>query len=171
MIVVNFFAGPGAGKSTTAAGLFFHLKSKGVNCELVQEYAKDMVWEGRDNILSDQLYLLAKQNRRLERLRGKVDFAITDSPLLMQQVYCKDDSLVELNKTLWDSYQTVNIFLDRGNRPYNPEGRLQTYEEAKQKDKEILDLLSRNGQVWWTMDTQTFDFTIIDHLIELNNEK
>jgi ATP:corrinoid adenosyltransferase len=67
MKVINIFAGPCAGKSTTAAGLFYLMKVSGYNVELVTEYAKDMTWEGRHNILGDQLYILAKQNRRLER--------------------------------------------------------------------------------------------------------
>jgi len=45
MIVVNFFAPPGHGKSTFAALVFSKLKMLGVNCELVSEFAKDMVWE------------------------------------------------------------------------------------------------------------------------------
>ena len=45
MIVVNFYAPPGYGKSTFAALVFSKLKMLGVNCELVSEFAKDMVWE------------------------------------------------------------------------------------------------------------------------------
>ena len=47
MIVVNLFAGPGSGKSTTCAGVFAKLKLAGVNCEMALEYAKDKVWEER----------------------------------------------------------------------------------------------------------------------------
>lgn len=41
--VINLIGGPGSGKSTTAAGLFFRMKSMGVRCELVTEYAKELV--------------------------------------------------------------------------------------------------------------------------------
>ncbi len=44
-LVINMFAGPGAGKSTLAAGTFFRLKCLGVNAEIAPEYAKDLVWE------------------------------------------------------------------------------------------------------------------------------
>ena len=44
-IVINLFAGPGVGKSTTAARVFAELKLKGVNCEMALEFAKDKVWE------------------------------------------------------------------------------------------------------------------------------
>ena len=43
MIVVNLFAGPGSGKSTTCAGLFSKLKLAGIYCEMVLEYAKELV--------------------------------------------------------------------------------------------------------------------------------
>ncbi len=45
--VINLWAGPGAGKSTTAAGLFNLMKIRGYNVELVTEFAKEMVYEGR----------------------------------------------------------------------------------------------------------------------------
>lgn len=41
-LVINFFGGPGCGKSTMASRLFSELKSKGVKCEYVTEYAKDV---------------------------------------------------------------------------------------------------------------------------------
>jgi len=43
-LIVDFFAGPGAGKSTTAADVFAKLKWRGVNAELIGEYAKDLTW-------------------------------------------------------------------------------------------------------------------------------
>jgi adenylylsulfate kinase-like enzyme len=41
--VINLFGGPGTGKSTLAAALFTDLKMKGINAELVTEFAKDLV--------------------------------------------------------------------------------------------------------------------------------
>ena len=43
MLVVNLTGAPGAGKSTGAAYVFSQLKMRGINCELVTEYAKDKV--------------------------------------------------------------------------------------------------------------------------------
>ena len=39
-LLVNLYAGPGAGKSTGAAYIFAKLKMAGVDCEYVSEYAK-----------------------------------------------------------------------------------------------------------------------------------
>jgi tRNA uridine 5-carbamoylmethylation protein Kti12 len=86
-LVVNLFGGPGCGKSTTSAGLFHDMKKKSLNVELVTEYAKELVWSDSISAMSDQLYLLANQNRRLDRLVGKVDYVITDAPLLLSAYY------------------------------------------------------------------------------------
>ena len=39
-LLVNLYAGPGAGKSTGAAYIFAKLKMAGIDCEYVSEYAK-----------------------------------------------------------------------------------------------------------------------------------
>lgn len=41
MILINLFGAPGTGKSTGAAYIFSQLKMKGINAELVTEFAKD----------------------------------------------------------------------------------------------------------------------------------
>lgn len=48
MLVVNLYGAPCAGKSTAAAYIFSRLKMAGVNCELITEFAKDMVYDGND---------------------------------------------------------------------------------------------------------------------------
>ena len=83
MKVYNLFGGPGCGKSTLAARMFAKMKQLGIDCELVTEAAKDIVWEGG---VLDQYGLFAEQLRRVKRLEGKVDIAITDSPILLQAV-------------------------------------------------------------------------------------
>jgi len=45
MKVINLFGGPGCGKSTAAAGLFHLMKSNHMSVELVNEFAKEIVWE------------------------------------------------------------------------------------------------------------------------------
>lgn len=45
MKVINLFGGAGIGKSTFAASLFAHMKQLHLNVELVQEYAKHLVYQ------------------------------------------------------------------------------------------------------------------------------
>lgn len=145
--VVNIFGGPGTGKSTTAAFLFHELKCAGKNVELVTEYAKDMVWEGRSNVLTDQLYMAAKQNRRLGRLvNSGLDLAITDSPLILGALYAPEGYFPSFEPFLvevFNSYDNFNVYLQRGTE-YNPLGRNQTLEQAVEIDAMNLQLLDKH---------------------------
>ena len=144
MKVINLLAGPGAGKSTIAAGLFYLMKNAGMNVELVTEYAKDLTWEGRFDLMTDQLYILAKQNRRLQRLKGQVDFVVTDSPLLLSYHYVTPEFLPVHFKNLvielWNSYDNRNILINR-RKEYNSAGRSQTEAQAIEIDKKIEQML------------------------------
>lgn len=147
MKVINFFAEPSAGKSTTAAGLFFLMKRAGYNVELVNEYAKDLVWQERNKTFSDQLYITAKQNHKLEVLRNKMDYVITDSPLLLGLIYGQKTNLPSFNiylKDLFNTYDNTNIVLSRS-KPYNPWGRNETEEQAVAVRIKILDMLETFG--------------------------
>jgi tRNA uridine 5-carbamoylmethylation protein Kti12 len=147
-IIVNLFGGPGSGKSTTAAGLFYKLKLNNVNCELVTEFAKHMTWKEDFNTLKNQIYVFGKQHDRIFHLKDKVDVIITDSPIIMSLSYC-DWSLVSrsLEQLAIDEFNrpetiNVNYFINRV-KSYNPSGRSQTEEEAKIKDSIIFDLLNK----------------------------
>jgi len=143
-LVVNLYGGPGTGKSTTAAGVFCLLKQRGVNAELATEYAKDVVWEGRDYLLSDQIYLFAKQNRKLARLYGRVDVAVTDSPLLFSYHYSKSPHILGLILEELQRSRQLHIMLKRV-KPYLAAGRYQTEEQARRIDDELRRLLSELG--------------------------
>ncbi len=146
MLIVNLFAGPGAGKSTTAAGVFHVLKTRGVSCEYVPEYAKDLTWEDRHHALGNQPLIIGKQYHRLWRLNGKVDVAVTDSPILLSILYNKgrlqafDALALELHR----SFDSINYLLKR-EKPYYQVGRNQTEEQARGLDTSARLLLESNG--------------------------
>ena len=173
MKVINLFGGPGTGKSTTAAGLFHIMKLQKMECELVTEYAKDLVWAGRFPMLSEQDYIFAKQNHRLRRLIGKVDWVITDSPLILGNFYIKDDfpgrvHFCNFIQDVYASYDNVNIFLRRV-KQYNPNGRTQTEEEATEIDKEILKYLISRNMPYTIIDADKDAHTKILEMILSNN--
>lgn len=140
-MVVNLYGGPGTGKSTTAAALFSLLKQRGVNAELVTEYAKDVVWEGRDYLLSDQIYLFAKQNRKMVRLYGQVEMVVTDSPLLLSYYYSANEHILGLIRQEMQRARQLHIMLKRV-KPYIAAGRYQTEEEARNIDDALRRMLN-----------------------------
>ena len=138
MILINLLGGPGCGKSTTAAGLFYLMKVKEYKVELIREYIKDAVYENRD-IFSDQIYIFGKQNRRQYILQHKVDWAITDSPILLSAVYAPKNyypAFSELCLQTFDSYNNLNILLKRV-KPYVNLGRNQTEKQAIEIDNRV----------------------------------
>lgn len=146
--IINLFAGPGAGKSTTAAGVFHLLKLKGVNAELVNEFAKQLVWDDRGHTLEVQPYVFGKQLHKTEMLIGKVDIIVTDSPILLSAVYCKDrypESFKTAVREIFLAMDNINYYLDRGDRPYNPMGRRQSLESAKYVDTKVKNYLDEYG--------------------------
>lgn len=145
--VINFFAGSGAGKSTTATGLFSKMKLNGILCEYVSEYAKDVTWEKTHALLDNQLHVFSEQHRRQLRLVDQVDYIITDSPLLLSSVYFdyyRDKCPIKFSSSygsmlslMFDygfrEYDNINFFIER-NKPYVKVGRNQEESEAREID-------------------------------------
>ena len=176
-LVVNLFGGPGSGKSTSASHIFANLKWEDIECELVQEYAKDLVWEKRFKTFEDQVYMFGKQHHRVFRLLGQVDVVITDSPLLLTPIYDgeKRETLKKLSFEEFDKNHNFNIFLRR-KKKYNPKGRNQDEEGAKEKDRQIKALLEENNVPFIEMDgtNKSVDVivkTIKDKLKAINEGK
>ena len=148
MIIVNLFGVPGAGKSTGAAYIFSQLKMKGINAELITEFAKDKVWENNEKVFKNQLYLFGKQSFRISRVQDEVDVIVTDSPLLLSILYNQTPILGEnFNQLVYDvfnSYNNINYLIKR-TKPYNPAGRLQTEEESDALAEPLISLLKKEN--------------------------
>lgn len=154
MLVINLFGAPGAGKSTGAAAVFSSLKMNNVNAELITEFAKDKVWEGSKEVFNDQLYILGKQNFKLSRVKGKVDVAVTDSPIILSSLYNKDyDEEIFNNFVLnvFNRYSNLNFFINRV-KPYNEVGRFQTEEESDEISKVLKEHLKKFGVPYFEVD-------------------
>lgn len=167
MKVLNLFGGPGTGKSTTAAGLFNKMKIQGHNVELVTEYAKDMTWEGRTNVLADQLYILAKQHRRLERLKGKVDWAVVDSPFILGLIYAPADyyqHFEPLVMEMWDAYDNVNFMLERAFE-YQTAGRM-TEESAMLIDPQLENFIDTRKIAVTRIGTDELNDDVVNEILQ-----
>ena len=147
MLVVNLFGVPGAGKSTGAAYVFSKLKMRGINAELVTEFAKDMVWDENRKVLTNQEHIFGSQSYRLDRLRDKVDVVVTDCPLFLTAFYNKSPVLgKEFNtvvKKVFDTYNNMNFFIYQL-RDFNEVGRVHTKEQALSMQEPLLKMLDDN---------------------------
>jgi len=143
---INIFGAPGSGKSTMRSRLFYELKKQQLKVEEVVEYAKELTY-GEDGVkLSDQILMFGKQRHPHFVLDKKVDYVITDSPFIMGFTYVDDsvdykDELKSLMLKVHNSYDTLNIFINR-NHKYQEFGRSQTEEESDEKALEIKTLLN-----------------------------
>jgi len=146
-ITINLFAGPGSGKSTSAAAIFSLLKMHDVNAELITEFAKDLTWEERHRTLTNQYYVWGKQHHRMWRIKDQVEVMVTDSPLLLGLIYGKNNASC-FNETVLNSFNeefdNMNYFLVRMKK-FNPKGRNQTKEESEELDNEVSAMLERNA--------------------------
>ena len=149
---INLLSGPGTGKSTAAAYLFYRLKELGKRVEYIQEYVKEWAYEGRKITSFDQLYIFAKQLRREDLVLGKgVDIVVTDSPLYLALSYmikygfpCPE-SLESVVRIFDEKYPPLNILLVRSDGSYEQEGRYETPEEAVVMDEMIRAHLVSRG--------------------------
>jgi pantothenate kinase-related protein Tda10 len=147
-LVVNLFGGPGVGKSTCAAAIFSLLKLHNVNVELITEFAKDLTWEGRYKALDNQIYVFAKQYHKMWRVRNQVEVMVTDSPILLSQIYgaCNANCFNEMILHAFNEFNNLNYVLVRTDKKkFNPVGRNQNEEESKIIDARIVDMLTHSG--------------------------
>lgn len=147
---VNFFGGPGSGKSTTAARTFSELKTKGFSVEYVREYIKDWAYIGRTANDFDQVYVTAKQMQAEYTVLSRgVDVVICECPVLMNCVYADKinfpgtPELISLCKKFESAFPSLNIFLQR-NHPYQEWGRFENEQEANQMAIAIKSFMDRH---------------------------
>ena len=152
-LLINLFGAPGAGKSTGAAYVYALLKMAGINAELITEFAKDLTWEHNSKALANQVYVLGNQYHRITRCEDEVDVIITDSPLLLSDLYCKDEqianTLSQLTYNAFAKYDSLNYYIKRSKK-YNPNGRNQNEEESDEIAGRCLTLLNN-----WDLDYKT----------------
>lgn len=151
--IINIIGGPGIGKTTISALLFANLKIKGYVCEYVQEFAKKLVWLKDYDTLNNQFFVSREQYTLLKQIDGHVDFLITDGPLIhgiYYNKYNKDnnsnvDKVENFILNSINKFNNINIVLDRVDRDYEKEGRIQTEQEAKDIDVILKHILRTNN--------------------------
>lgn len=151
--VINFCAGPSAGKTTAGLTLAGKMKTLRKNVLYVPEVALEMVVAKRIPEMEDQLYLFGEQAHRLYMAKDEFDYVVTDAPLFMQLHYLKDangkyksdywrHTMAKLIMNTFDMYENYTYFVDRADREFIQTGRIHNEEQSKDIDREILYILN-----------------------------
>lgn len=170
-IVINAFAGQGAGKTTSCLEVAEKLKKQGFVTEYVQEYAKELVYDNNlimlDGHYEHQFAILNEQMKRINRLYGKVDFIVTDSPILLNNTYLNEDKNTEVYSAYSDSvnklyglYNNFNYFVERDTSVFEKEGRIHNFEQSIAIDNELKNMLHNNQ-----IDFDVYTHATIDNIV------
>jgi hypothetical protein len=143
--VINFWAGPGAGKTTAKAGTFFLMKALGEKAVQIEEYATERSVVQDWATLADQRKVTFKQEKRQRRFKGKVNWIVTDSPLPLGCIYGTGEFATQEFRTevwkLFNDYANVNIFIERDPaKPYQRYARHHDADEAIALDARIREM-------------------------------
>jgi len=174
MVNVNLFGGPGCGKSTIAAGLFYLMKRNYISCELVSEYAKSLTYSKDTFKLKDQLYILAKSQHPWFKLKDQVDFTINDGPFPIGLMYATGENgfpikeYTDFTMALFNSYENINFLIKKGKFKYQDYGRNQTESEADEISERTEQMLIDNNIPYFTLVSNSF--TVDSIYIELSDK-
>jgi nicotinamide riboside kinase len=149
-LIINLFGGPGIGKTTLAAQVFAGLKTLDVEAACPTEHAKLALWQGREELLDNQLILLGRTWDTVSTLSKKVQVIILDSPILLISHYGADREPQCFHEAVGHYHQRhdrINVLLTRNDDlQYVPTGRRETPDRAKVIDREISSMLERYSE-------------------------
>lgn len=176
-VLINILGSPCSGKSTLAAKLFSKLKEMGVDVEYTQEYVKQFTYEKRNINKYTQYFIFGTECLNQSRLFNSVAITISDSAVSMTGFYNNlynngDNSLSEACRAFYrkateDGVLVLNFFLPM-RKKYNPKGRFQTEEQAKQIDQDMRNWLNSEGYEYEVLDCP--DSKRIAKIIEILKE-
>jgi nicotinamide riboside kinase len=176
--VINFISAPGHGKSLCAALVYAELKMRHYITEYIQEFAKTLVWKGQNDLLLDQMYVTTEQYNLLDSVKDKVEFIVTDSPVILGIYYNKlysgkYDPIIETKILDYTSrFNNIYIFLEKGDYPYENVGRIQTYEESVIIQRELKELLDRLNIKYMSIKSDKCNIQcMVDYILQTQKNK
>jgi len=172
-VVINLIGGPGVGKSTLAAELYAKMKQYNMKVEMVREVAKDWAWEGREITAFDQIAIIGEQIKRESMLFDKVDYIITDSPILLGSFYFDyNHDQRFMNQMVKDYYkysETENVkflnFVQDRFGTYEEDGRFESKQEAEDIDDALILYLAAEGYTYENLDDRYLGSTRANFII------
>lgn len=160
-VILGFYGGPGIGKSAAAWTAAAWLKRNGASVELANEFVKKWAWQGREVRPLDELYILGEQVREEADLIGKVDFIVTEKPVVLDLAYSRlyQPSCITraVEETIAAHYahvaslghRHINVLFRRAVEGYDTRGRFENRRQAQLVDlvaEQALGELACDGQ-------------------------
>lgn len=149
--VINLFGPPGVGKSSVRSGVFWLMKSHGLSVEEVSEYAKYLVLRRCEwQLKEEQLYLLAQQHHKQLILRGRYEYAVTDSPLALCDFYAPPGKLASFSALVDDlsnTFENINFYLTRdlASGEFEETGRIHSRAASLRLDAQMREYLAERN--------------------------
>ena len=148
---IRIIGPPGAGKTTLAAGLFFHLKKMDKKIELVPELIKYKVYQGVDfNKTGFEIQNNIEQRifeESFENASPPLDFILCESPLCNSYFYAsyynKEDEAKILKKIAKETINSYDLILQlpitlEDKEDYQSHGRIESYEQSLELNNYIF---------------------------------
>lgn len=134
--LISFVGASGTGKSYAALGTTFYLKKKALSVEYVQEFAKELTYNGLlEKYIPNQSYIISEQYKRIYDLLGKVDFIVTDAGLEISALHASEENKVveDLAWYLRNKVNQITIFIERDEDtvPFEAKNRKESEAESK----------------------------------------
>lgn len=167
---INFYGGPGSGKSRLAAKVFSSLVD--YNVAHVTEWIKKWAIQGIKPESEDQLFVFANQVHEEDLLLRKVDFIVTDSPIFLNVCYSSfygyegSESLIKLAKNFDAKYKPLNFYINR-TVPFEQFGRYQDFNQSIEFDNYLLNFINKHVDG----ENHIIDVNNFDAIIDLIKEK
>jgi hypothetical protein len=146
-----------------------------MNVELVREVAKEWAWENRQIGPFEQIAIIGEQIKKESSLFSKVDYVITDSPVLLGAFYLQHNFKVNfMNQMVKDYYKYaesqdirfLTYVLPRRVGQYDPSGRFESEVEAITVDISLKFYLDDKNYYYIDFLTNVSDEDMINAIIE-----
>lgn len=154
-LYVEFYAGPGSGKTTSAFELFSAVKKEDIHIEFIREVAQERILQNKEVSAARQLSILVEGVDRAEVLITKgYKNIVTDTSLDLSLFYGLgheyEAEMKSIIKKFYAKVHRVKVFVIRNeNKKYHQLGRFQTKEESMVIDGQLLEMFG------------PFDFTVV----------
>lgn len=174
-IHINIWSPPGVGRGALAHNLQAIFDENGYSSHLVQDYAHELLLQRKLSWLDagtsqikehEQFLITSEQYRRQSELDGKVQFLITEAPLMQQALFAPDTyafQLMEIVNNLSIGWVNLDFYITGPlKNHYKPNSRIQSHEDAADMDEQIRATLGSYRPEFITAEMSTAKFRIFE---------